>query len=410
MGDTAEFARYLDVCNRELPISHDHLRAKLRGRSVLVTGATGCVGSVLVEQLAMLGPGKLVGVGLDDPVRQCTNVEYAFIDIRDGAELGKLFARTRPEVVFHLAAQRDPGLAEQAVAATVTTNVLGTANVVGSARAVGVSDLVYASTGKAMRPYTRDVYAASKKVAEWLVSKAGTSADLAVTAARFTHIVDNSIVLRRFRSWCRDKQALQIHDPNAIFYVQSAVESVQLMMISLLIGRKKCPAVCAINNLDWPFELIDIATGVMQEVGYSVAIEVIGEELGYEQGVYPGLYGGLLSGEISPLINALEASSLLDIECPEIDAVGVYVPKSEPVESGFEALVSSCADHVSDDLIKKCMDALLCDLFAASLAATSDEVIARIIESSDFSGHAPIQPSYARIYELVRERASQSKA
>ena len=93
----------------------------------------------------------------------------------------------RYDVVFHLAGQRDPGRAEREVHRTVTTNVLGTGNVLSAVAASGVPQTVLASTGKALRPYSPEVYTASKRIAEWLMYRAaadGQAICSAVTSAR----------------------------------------------------------------------------------------------------------------------------------------------------------------------------------------------------------------------------------
>src|SRR5208282_5658365 len=127
---------------------------------------------------------------------------YARADIRDPRGLAAVFAGVRPDVVFHLAAQRDPGLAEREVHRTVTTNVLGTRNVIAAAEEALVSRLVFASTGKALRPYSREVYTASKRAAEWLVADAARRGTVTCAAARFTHVIDNSIIHQRLLRWC----------------------------------------------------------------------------------------------------------------------------------------------------------------------------------------------------------------
>ena len=95
--------------------------------------------------------------------------KYVQADIRDGDQLAAVFDRVRCDVVFHVAGQRDPGLAEHEVHRTVTTNVLGTGNVISAAASFGVPHVIFASTGKALRPYSGEVYTASKRVAEWLL-------------------------------------------------------------------------------------------------------------------------------------------------------------------------------------------------------------------------------------------------
>ena len=154
-GALREYSRFLAISRRSVGLPRAELEAWLPGKSVLVTGGTGCIGSALLAQLAGLRPRRLVSVA-----RGCAGgprldgAEYACADIRDPARLTEVFGDVRADIVFHLAAQRDPGLAEREVHRTVTTNVLGTRNVIAAAAGAGVSRLVCASTGKALRPYS----------------------------------------------------------------------------------------------------------------------------------------------------------------------------------------------------------------------------------------------------------------
>ena len=84
---------------------------------------------------------------------------------------------------------------------TVSTNVLGTRNVLEAAGAAGVPQVVCASTGKALRPYSPDVYTASKRAAEWVASNVAGRGELLCSAARFTHVLDNSVIYRRLLGW-----------------------------------------------------------------------------------------------------------------------------------------------------------------------------------------------------------------
>ena len=123
--------------------------------------------------------------------------EYLYADVRDRAAMADLIGRIKPDLVFHVAAQRDPGLAEVEVHRTVSTNVLGTRSVLTAAAEAGVPQVVCASTGKALRPYSPDMYTASKRAAEWVSSTVATSTDMLVSAGRFTHVLDNSIIYQR---------------------------------------------------------------------------------------------------------------------------------------------------------------------------------------------------------------------
>ena len=145
-----------------------------------------------------------------------------------------LMGEVQPDLVFHVAAQRDPGLAETEVHRTVSTNVLGTRTVLTAAAEAGVPQVVCASTGKALRPYSPDMYTASKRAAEWVASGVAASSDMLVSAGRFTHVLDNSIIYQRLLSWAdeADDGVIRLHSPDIAFYVQSALESAQLLLLA----------------------------------------------------------------------------------------------------------------------------------------------------------------------------------
>src|ERR1700728_1850844 len=166
----------------------------------------GETGSEIMAQLAARCSGRLVSVsrGVTNDRPRHPRAEYLHADVRDHAAIAELIGDVRPDLLFHVAAQRDPGLAELEVHRTVSTNVLGTRNVLTAAAAAGVPQVVCASTGKALRPYSPDMYPASKRVAEWLVAAAaGSSSGTTYSTARFTHVVDNSIIHGRLLDWCR---------------------------------------------------------------------------------------------------------------------------------------------------------------------------------------------------------------
>ena len=123
-----EYERFLSVIKRELCLPRDRLAERLDGAVVLVTGGTGCVGSTLITQLAAFRPARIVSVsrGVTRGWPRHPGAEYLYADVRDQARMEALIGEIRPDLIFHVASQRDPGLAETQVHHTVTTNVLGT--------------------------------------------------------------------------------------------------------------------------------------------------------------------------------------------------------------------------------------------------------------------------------------------
>jgi Polysaccharide biosynthesis protein len=225
-GAAEEHARFLAVGDRGLCLPEAELAERLRGATLLVTGGTGCVGSTLMAELAARNPGRLVSVsrGLTHGWPRQTNAEYLYADITDRSALCRLIGAIRPQLIFHVAAQRDPGLAEQEVHRTVSTNVLGTRNVLTATAEAGVGQVVCASTGKALRPYSPDIYAASKRAAEWFASGVADCSDMLISAGRFTHVVDNSIIYRRLLRWADEADGvIRLHGSEIAFYVQSAL-------------------------------------------------------------------------------------------------------------------------------------------------------------------------------------------
>ncbi|MBR7829305.1 polysaccharide biosynthesis protein [Actinospica sp. MGRD01-02] len=110
----------------------------------------------------------------------------------------------------------------------MATNVFGTRNVLQAAARCGAGTVVTASTGKALRPYSPDVYAASKRIGEWILARTAATGELRLAASRFTHVVDNSIIGERLRSWCAKDEPIRLHSAEIGFYIQSALESAQL--------------------------------------------------------------------------------------------------------------------------------------------------------------------------------------
>ena len=133
-----EHERFLEIRRRQLCLPADELAAWLRGARVLVTGGTGCIGR-RCSRLQAAGASRLVSVsrGRAATWPRWAGVRYETADIRDGAP-GRLIRAYQPDLVFHVAAQRDPGRAETEMHRTVSTNVAGTANVLTAAEAAGV--------------------------------------------------------------------------------------------------------------------------------------------------------------------------------------------------------------------------------------------------------------------------------
>ncbi len=376
-GAADEVRRFEDIRGRSVRVDDAEADSWLAGKTVLVTGGTGCIGSVLLGQIASHQPARLVSVsrGQTDRWPRQDAAEYLTADVGGRAGLAAIFSSVRPDLVFHVAAQRDPGLAEREVRQTVITNVLGTSNVIEACAEFGVAQLVAASTGKALRPYSREVYTAGKRAAEWLLARAAARNDMLVSASRFTHVVNNSIVRDKLLRWAADG-VVRLHDPHTLFYAQSALESAQLMMCAGLRARDGELRVSAINDLGWPISLLDLAVGTLLEAGSESPVYFSGHDPGYESEPFPGLYDPATAGEVSPLLSAFEAAGAAHDQDLGIDTFTMLLDLGKSPEELPASLALACREG-DPGRVRAALDELSWQLFDAALAALPRETLIR---------------------------------
>lgn len=350
-GAAEEHARFLAIRERGLCLPEAALSGRLRDATVLVTGGTGCIGSMLISQLAARGAGRIVSVsrGISDACPRHAGAGYRHADVRDRVAMDRLISDVKPDLVFHVAAQRDPGLAELEVHRTVSTNVLGTRTVLAAAAEAGVPQVVCASTGKALRPYSPDMYTASKRAAEWVASGVAASSDMLISAGRFTHVLDNSIIYKRLLSWADEtgEGLIRLHSPDIAFYVQSALESAQLLLLACLGSERGEFRVYAISDLGWPVSLMDLALAVLARSGSATPVYISGYDRGYEEIPFPGLYDPMTAGDVSPLLNAFEAAAVVGSPCPMVNGFRVDMAP-EPRAAKLLAELAEVCDRTQD--------------------------------------------------------------
>jgi NAD(P)-dependent dehydrogenase (short-subunit alcohol dehydrogenase family) len=410
----AEYARFLGVKRRGLCLPGAELDRRLGGATVMVTGGTGCIGSTLMAQLARHRPGRLVGVsrGLTTGWLRQASADYLVGDARDRARMDEIVAQVRPDVIFHVAAQRSPALAEADVHGTVTTNVLGTRNVLAAAAAARVPQVVCASTGKALRPYSPEMYTASKRAAEWVAMTAAASGDLLVSAARFTHVIDNSIVYERLLDWANagtgpggDEEAVvRLHGSSIAFYVQSALESAQLLLLAGLGARPGEFRVHSITDLGWPVSLIDVALGVLSSKRSRTPVYISGYDPGYEEVAFPGLYDPATAGDVSPLMNAFETAALVDSPCPMVDAFTLKMAQDSVNPKLLAALDCVCGRTREPAPVRAALDELSWSLLDATLGAVSRTALDRSAKLICRHEEA-MTPAHCRITRAIRDHA-----
>ena len=406
-GAVAEYQRFAAIQQRSIGVDVLHLEGWLAGKKVLVTGGTGCIGSALMKRIAYFGTRRLASVsrGVTAGWPQLRYADYFVADVRDPRQLADVFAEVKPDVVFHCAAQRNPGLAEVEVHRTVTTNILGTRHVLDAAEAHGRPQVIAASTGKALRPYSPDIYTASKRAAEWLLSQASRGSAL-VSAARFTHVIDNSIVHQRLMDWCVAGDVIRLHDPGIVFYVQSALESAQLLLAAGLGAREGSLMVHAITDLGWPVSLLDAALGLIELTGSQSPVWFPGYDQGYEEVAFPGLYDPLTAGDVSPLLNAFEADRATQGRCTAVDAFPLEMAQGPWLSALLLALEKTCERTQNPAEVRAALDVLSWALLDATLEAVPQRVLERAVKLCE-PHRATLNGEHARMLAAIERSAAE---
>jgi FlaA1/EpsC-like NDP-sugar epimerase len=230
------------------------VKAMLRGRRVLVTGAGGSIGSEIARQVASFGPASLilldhdethlhdVVMSLDEFTEELTEaagvvdlataemrLETVLADIRDRERVFSVFVKHKPEIVFHAAAHKHVPVLEEHPAEALHTNVLGTANLADAAVANGVGHFVLISTDKAINPVS--VMGTSKWLAEQVVRSLQDHGQSVLCAVRFGNVLGSrgSVIPTFFRQIARGGP-VTVTDPRMTRYFMSVQEAVQLVL------------------------------------------------------------------------------------------------------------------------------------------------------------------------------------
>ncbi|WP_394216101.1 polysaccharide biosynthesis protein [Brachybacterium vulturis] len=223
------------------------ISAMLAGKTVLVTGAGGSIGSELCRQISSFGPSELVMLDRDESALHALlltmdgtadlgkdNMELA--DIRDAERLDTVFARHRPDVVFHAAALKHVNMLEKSPDEAYKTNVLGTHNVLEAAERHGVERFVNVSTDKAADPH--NVLGLSKRVAEGLTAqKALTNPHGSWVSVRFGNVLGTrGSVIHTFIAQIERGGPVTVTDPEVTRFFMTVSEAVQLVLQAAVVG------------------------------------------------------------------------------------------------------------------------------------------------------------------------------
>jgi FlaA1/EpsC-like NDP-sugar epimerase len=264
-----------DLLAREpVRLDLDGMRSLVHGRTVLVTGAAGSIGSELCRQLAGHRPGRLVlydrhenGVFLLEAELRArfpeVPIEPILGDVLLQDQLAAVFAAHRPELVFHAAAYKHVPMAERNVLEAVRNNILGTYNVAQAAIAHGAREFVLVSTDKAVRPTS--VMGVTKRVAEMVVQEL-QNGGCRFVAVRFGNVLGSSgSVVPLFREQIARGGPITVTHAEVTRYFMTIPEAAQLILQAAGIGHG---GEIFVLEMGEPIRIVDLARQMIRLSGF----------------------------------------------------------------------------------------------------------------------------------------------
>jgi FlaA1/EpsC-like NDP-sugar epimerase len=283
-----------DLLGRE-PVQLDEagITQALHGKTVLVTGAGGSIGSELCRQVAHYGPARLVLYELSEfnlyTIEQDLGARFPDLaltkligDVKDIGHLRRSMALHAPQAVFHAAAFKHVPLMEEGNAlAALRNNTLGTYNTALAAAEAGAERFVLISTDKAVNP--TNVMGATKRAAEMVVSTlAAQHAGTRFMAVRFGNVLGSSgSVIPKFKEQIARGGPVTVTHPEIIRYFMTIPEAARLVLQAAAIGES---GQVLVLDMGEPVRIVELARQLIRLSGHSA------DEIEIE-------FSGLRSGE-----------------------------------------------------------------------------------------------------------------
>jgi FlaA1/EpsC-like NDP-sugar epimerase len=255
---------------RPVLLDEDRIRERIAGKTVLVTGAAGSIGSEICRQIARFNPLALVGFDeAETPLftldRELNNKfpRLTFFpelgNITRSANVQQAMERYRPSIVYHAAAYKHVPMMERHVFAAVENNIFGTWNVASAAIDHGVEDFVMISSDKAVRPTS--MMGATKRIAELVISALQKQGKTRFIAVRFGNVLgSNGSVVPIFKEQIAAGGPVTITHPEMQRYFMTIPEATQLVLQAFSIGKG---GEVFVLDMGEPVRIVDLARNLV---------------------------------------------------------------------------------------------------------------------------------------------------
>ena len=277
-----------DLLGREeIRIDIDEVKNYLRGKTIMVTGGGGSIGSELCRQIAIQRPSKLVMVDIyenttydvQNELRKSfndLNLKVYIASVRDKQRISELIRSEMPDIIFHAAAHKHVPLMEDSPKEAIKNNVFGTWNLARAAIESGVDKFVMVSTDKAVNP--TNVMGASKRLCEIIVQSMNPLSKTEFVAVRFGNVLgSNGSVIPLFKKQIASGGPVTVTHPEVIRYFMTIPEAVQLVLQA---GAMAQGGEIFVLDMGEPVRIMDLAEDLIRLSGFEpyvdIPIEIVG--------------------------------------------------------------------------------------------------------------------------------------
>ena len=276
---------------KPIKINTGATRKFYHGKTVLVTGGGGSIGSELCRQIARCRPKKLIILDIYEnnayDIQQELSRKYGdkldlvveIASVRERDRLDAIFAAYRPEIVFHAAAHKHVPLMEHSGCEAIKNNVMGTYNTADMAEKYEAERFILISTDKAVNP--TNIMGASKRMCEMIV-QCRTDSKTQFMAVRFGNVLgSNGSVIPLFRQQIKSGGPVTITDKRIIRYFMTIPEASQLVMQA---GYMAKDGELFVLDMGKPVKIYDLAMNMIKLSGLEPDVDIKIEEIGLRPG------------------------------------------------------------------------------------------------------------------------------
>ena len=292
-----------DLLGREpIEVDIDSILGYVSGKTILVTGGGGSIGSELCRQIASHKPAHLIVLDIYEnsayDIQQELLIKYPGLNltvliasVRNTARINSIFETYKPDIVYHAAAHKHVPLMEVSPNEAIKNNVLGTWKTAQAAAMNGTKRFVMISTDKAVNP--TNIMGASKRICEMIIQTFNRHFDTEFVAVRFGNVLgSNGSVIPLFKKQILEGGPVTVTHPDIIRYFMTIPEAVSLVLQA---GAYAKGGEIFVLDMGKPVKILDLAKNLIRLSGYKVDEDIKIEFTGLRPG--EKLYEELLMDE-----------------------------------------------------------------------------------------------------------------